>query len=152
VYWKVARDTEVRELLDEYRATAKTVHKLELEEVPENVIENLQRRTDSFIEQENFLEKIYFALFSKPILSSAVIGITVLLLTSLFIFKQPTPSHKYTKGEIELAQKQLGESLAIVNKVFQKTSKKIDGELIPNHVSKPLNKGLNLINDYLVGG
>ncbi len=68
------------------------------------------------------------------------------------LFYKPQPKPKYTKAEIELAQKQFEHSLAIVGKVFQDAEEKLDTEVISKHVSKPLNKGLDFLNDYLIGG
>ena len=152
VHLKSVANKDVRDLLKEYRETASTVHNLKPEEVPENLIRNVYVKTEISAKTANPFEKIFLALSSKPALSSIAIAVIVLLIISLFVFKQPAPSNNYTKAEIELAQIQLAESIAIVNKVFKKAGKKFDEEVMSKHVSKPLNKGLNLLNDYLIGG
>ena len=76
----------------------------------------------------------------------------MLAIISFFLFRQPATTYKYSKAEIELAQQQLGESVAIVSKVFTKAEQKLDKEILNKHVSKQLNKGLNLVNEYLIGG
>ena len=53
---------------------------------------------------------------------------------------------------MELAQKQLEESVAIVNKVFKNAEKQFDNEVIPTIINNKTNKGFNLINDLLIGG
>ncbi len=152
VYWKASRNDEARKILEEYKATAISVHNMERENLPEYVIESVRRRIEFENESENLISKIYFALFTKPIFSAAVVSIFVLAIISMFLFRQPAPTHEYSKAEIELAQRQLGESLAIVNKVFNKAEEKLDKEIINDRVSKQLNKGLNLVNEYLIGG
>ncbi len=152
VNWKASRNDEVRKVLEEYKATANSVHNVGKENLPEYVIESVRRRIEFENESENFISKIYFALFTKPIFSAAVVSIFVLAIISIFLFRQPAPTHKYSKAEIELAQQQLGESIAIVNKVFNKAEQKLDKEIINDRVSKQLNKGLNLVNEYLIGG
>ncbi len=152
VNWKASRNDEVRKVLEEYKATANSVHSIRKEKLPEYVIESVRRRIEFENETESLISKIYFALFRKPIFSAAVVGIFVLALVSVLIFKQPASTSKYSKTEIELAQQQLGESIAIVNKVFNKVEKKLDKEIINDRVNKQLNKGLNLVNEYLIGG
>ena len=76
----------------------------------------------------------------------------VLAIISIFLIRQTAEIPKYSKAEIELAQQQLGESIAIVNKVFNKAEQKLDKEILNKRVSKQLNKGLNLVNEYLIGG
>ena len=152
VNWKASRNDEVRKVLEEYKATANSVHSIRKEKLPEYVIESVRRRIEFENESENLISKIYFALFAKPIFSAAVVSIFVLAIISMFLLRQPAETPKYSKAEIELAQKQLVESIAIVNKVFYKAEQKLDKEIINDRVSKQLNKGLNLVNEYLIGG
>ena len=93
--------------MEEYKTTANSVHGTKKEELPEYVIESVRRRIEFENESENLISKIYFALFTKPIYTAAVVGIFVLAIISMFIFRQPAAIHKYSKAEIELAQRQL---------------------------------------------
>jgi len=132
VSWKASRNDKVRKVLEEYKATANSVHSIRKEKLPEYVIESVHRRIEFENESENLISKIYFALFTKPVFSAAVVSIFVLAIISMFLFR--------------------GESIAIVNKVFYKVEQKLDKEIINDRVSKQLNKGLNLVNEYLIGG
>jgi hypothetical protein len=152
VNWKAAHNDEVRKTLDAYRTTANSVHHIQREELPDYVIESVKRRIELENESENLISKIYFALFSKPIFSAAVVSIFVLTIISFFLFRQPATTYKYSKAEIELAQQQLEDSFTIVSRVFNKAEQKLDKEIINDRVSKQLNKGLNLVNEYLIGG
>lgn len=152
VHWKALVDDNVKNLLEEYRSTANSVRSIKLDELPEHIVDAVRAEKETEGRTDNFFVKIYFAFFSRPILSATAVSLIVLSITAVLIFKKPEVIHSYTEAEIELAQKQLGESLAIVNRVFRDAGKKIDSEVIPKYVSKPLNKGLNLINDYLIGG
>ncbi len=152
VYWKASRNDEVRRVLEEYKTTANSVHNIKKEELPEFVIDTVRRRIEFENESESLMSKIYFALFTKPVFSAAVVSIFVLAIISMFLLRQPATIQKFSKAEIELAQQQLGESIAIVNKVFNKAEQKLDKEIINERVSKQLNKGLNLVNEYLIGG
>ncbi len=152
VYWKASRNDEVRRVLEEYKTTANSVHNIKKEELPEFVIDTVRRRIEFENESESLMSKIYFALFTNPVFSAAVVSIFVLAIISMFLLRQPATIQKFSKAEIELAQQQLGESIAIVNKVFNKAEQKLDKEIINERVSKQLNKGLNLVNEYLIGG
>jgi hypothetical protein len=152
IVWMNARkDPEIEKLLAEYRLTAKSVHQIVETELPESAISSVRQRTIAK-PKNDFFSSIIYSFASKPLLSASTAGIIIVAIVSVFIFYNPPPEQKYTKAEIELAQQQLGESLAIVNKVFQNTEKKIGVEVLSKHVSEPLNKGLIYLNDYLIGG
>ena len=143
---------EIGKLLNEYKLTASSVHSLDEKKLPEANLKNLYHKIGQGEKTNPAVPFIYSFNFSKPLVSYAAVGIIIVAIVSVLLFYNPPPEHKYTKAEIELAQQQLGESLAIVNKVFQNTEKKIDVEVLSKHVSKPLNKGLIYLNDYLIGG
>jgi len=146
------RDPEIEKLLYEYKLTASYVHSLEEKMLPEANLKSVYHKIGRRENPEPAVPFIYSFIFSKPLVSSAVMGFFIVTIVSALLFYKPQPEQKYTKAEIELAQQQLGESLAIVNKVFQSTEEKIDVEVLSKHVSKPLNKGLIYLNDYLIGG
>jgi len=151
VWINARRKPEIEKLLAEYKLTAKSVHQLVETELPESTLSYVKQRNAGKPEND-FIGSIIYSFASKPLLSASTAGIIILTIVSVLLFYTPPPEQKYTKAEIELAQQQLGESLAIVNKVFQNTEKKIDVEVLSKHVSKPLNKGLIYLNDYLIGG
>ena len=142
---------EIEKTLAEYKHTAKSVHQLAESELPESTISSVRQRIKGKTPNDFFGSLIY-SFASKPLLTASIAGIIILTIVSTLLFYNPSPEQKYTKAEIELAQQQLGESLAIVNKVFLNTEIKIDKEVLSKHVSKPLNKGLIYLNDYLIGG
>ena len=156
VWVKSKNNPEIKGLLDEYKLTASSVHSLDEKKLPEVNLKSVYHKIGQREKSEPAIpfipSFIHSFNFSKPLVSSAAIGLIIIAIVSVSLFYTPPPEQKYTKAEIELAQQQLGESLAIVNKVFHQTSIKIDEEVITRYVSKPLNKGLNLINDYLIGG
>ena len=156
VWINARRYPEIEKLLNEYKLTAFSAHSLDEKKLSEanlkSVYHKIGQREKTKPAVPFFHSFIHSFDFSKPLVSSAIIGFIIIIIVSVFLFYNPPPEHKYTKAEIELAQQQLGESLAIVNKVFQNTEKKIDVEVLSKHVSKPLNKGLIYLNDYLIGG
>jgi hypothetical protein len=151
VWINARRNPEIENLLAEYKLTAKSVHQLVETELPESTLSSVRQRTAGKF-QTDFIGSIIYSFASKPLLSASTVGIIIVVIVSILFFYNPPPENKYTKAEIELAQQQLGESLTIVNKVFQNTEMIIDVEVLSKHVSKPLNKGLIYLNDYLIGG
>lgn len=148
---KAKHDGTIKTVLDEYRATAESIHKLKDEELSESIVNSVWERT-SKSSAGNFIGSfVYSGFFTKPILSTSTIAVIILITIALLFFK-PREEIQYTRAEIELAQKQLQESISIVNEVFRKAEYQLDNNIIPNHVDKHLNKGLNIINDILIGG
>ncbi len=79
-------------------------------------------------------------------------AILALFIISVFLFRNPTPAHKYSKAEIELAEKQLKKSLAIVGKAFQNAENSFNKEVLKDQINKNLNRGYYLVNNILIGG
>ena len=152
---KSLTNDEIKSLLEEYRQTANVVHKLKGEEVPEHINERIKSITGGTIKSESLTTKISFVIFSffsNKAIPATVIGVLIVIIVSIFIFKEPTPTHQYSKAEIELAQKQLQKSLAIVGRTFQKAEKSFSEEILKNQINKNLNRGYYLVNNILIGG
>lgn len=141
---------EIAGIYNEYKKTAEAVHHLN-EKAPEKVIENVYKKIE-LKDDNNFLIKIYSFFFGRPLLTSAALGIVILAISFLMITKNPEPEVLYTKAEIELAEKQVKESLAIVGKVFKKTQNILEEDILHDKVSKPVNKSINVLNKLFVGG
>jgi hypothetical protein len=152
---KSLSNNDIKSLLVEYRQTANVVHKLKGEEVPGHITERIKDITSGTIKSESLTSKISFAIFSffgSKAIPAAIIGILIIVIVSMFIFKKPTPTHKYSKAEIELAQRQFQKSLAIVGKTFQKAEKSFSEDVLKNQINKNLNRGYYLVNNILIGG
>lgn len=152
VWMKSKKNPEVNSLLHEYRLTANSVHSFEEERLSEAILKRTYNKIGQKEKSSSTVPSIHQFIFSKPLISSAAIGLLIIAIASVLLFYNPRPEQKYTKAEIELAQQQFEQSLAIVGKVFHNTEKKLDVEVLSKHVSKPLNKGLIYLNDYLIGG
>jgi len=157
IVWMNARkDQEIKRILNEYKLTASSVHSLDEEKLPDANLKDVYHKIGQREKSEPAVPFIHSFIhsfdFSKPLVSSAAIGLIIIAVASVLLFHNPQPEQKYSRAEIELAQKQFEHSLAIVGKVFQDAEEKLDTEVISKHVSKPLNKGLDFLNDYLIGG
>ena len=152
IYRLARKDALVKKLLNEYRVTANSVHKIQKIELPAKVSDRVRSRISGESNHNAVGLFIYSRLFARPILSSAVALALMIGIVGIFLFNKPATEYKYSKMELELAQQQFEQSIAIVGKVFKQAEKKLEVDVISKHVSKPLNKGLNYLNDYLIGG
>jgi hypothetical protein len=155
VTWKAVSDESVKKLLEEYHTAANKVHKLRDADLPDYVVENVNNKIKPERVDENISSKIsysVFALFSRKAIPFAAAGIIALTVISFLIFNEPAPTHKYTKAEIELADIQLKQSLAIVGKVFTKAERNFSEDILNKQINKKLSKGYYLVNNILTGG
>jgi len=155
VAWKAAGDDNVKNLLEEYRATFNKVSKLKQVDLPEYVTEKVEEKIGFQKSEGSFSGNItfsFFNIFSGKAVPVAAAGIVILAFVSFLIFREPVPAHKYTKAEIELAEYQLKQSLAIVGKVFTKAEKNFSQDILNKQLNRRLNKGYYLVNNILTGG
>jgi hypothetical protein len=151
IRWLSFRDQRIKNLLKEYRSTAHAVHSIREHELPQRV-HSLMERIDLVKNAEKRISFSFFNVHPGYAMMVTVIGILCLALIAYVTLFQEEPSPKYTTAEIDLAQKQVRESLEIVAKVLRKTEIDLDGEILTTKVSVPLNKGLTIVRDYVTGG
>jgi len=155
IFFKAKADGKANSLLNEYRNTAISVHNLKQEEVPDYIIAKAKSITGGTGQNEFIPSHISYGVFSflsTKVIPATVLGILFIFIVSFLILREPSPSHKYSKAEIELAEKQLKLSLAIVGKAFQKAEKSFSEEVLNNQINKNLNRGYFLVTNILIGG
>ena len=148
---KAKKDPAIQQLLNEYKITADSIHRLKEEKLPDNLINSIQTRMN-IGRKNSFISLVYERFLSRPLLSAGVMGMIIIAIISIMFLNRPQPQHKYTKAQIELAEKQFKESLAIVGRVFSQAEKKLDEDVLNKQINKSLGKGFNLVNDILIGG
>jgi hypothetical protein len=155
IHLKAVFNKEIKSILTDYKNTAKAVHHLNQEDVPDHIIENVNARINSASERNSIDLGISYGLFSffgKKAIPATVFGIIIASVISFFLLREPEPTQKYSKAEIELAEIQLKQSLAIVGRAFQKAEKSFNEEILDNQINKNLNRGYYLVNNILTGG
>ena len=90
-------------------------------------------------------------VFSKPKIASVVLGIFILSVVSTFVFKRSEIKEQYSIQEIELADKNVKKSLAIIATIFNKTQTTIEKDILTKKVGIPIHKGFNVVNDLFIG-
>ncbi len=136
------KNPDVKKILEEYKRTAIKIKNIPLDECPDSVIESLRIQTRN----ENK------SLFLKPAYIFAIITFIISTIIVVTLNQNNEEKPHYTKAEIELAEKQVKESLAIVNNVFKRTETLIQEEIFPKRIGKPIHKSLSIINEVLIGG
>jgi len=155
IHLKSISNEEIKSVLEEYRNTADAVHKLNQEELPQYISEKVKSYTGGFNKKGSILSSFpygVYSFFGKKAIPATMFGILIVFIISFLILKEPAPSYKYSKAEIELAQKQFQKSIAIVGSAFQKAEKSFSDEILKNQINKNLNRGYYLVNNILIGG
>jgi hypothetical protein len=137
----IRTDPEAIKVFESYRSVAHKIHKLPKVTCPPEIIKAGRRRIRLTAAQR-------FQLL-KPVAAFAIILIAaVIAIFSLMDIKKP----EYTAAEVRTAEMQAKESLALVNRILNRTASTIGNEILPERINKPVQKGLNIINNLLIGG
>lgn len=155
IRFRALTDNEINSLLEEYKKTAAAIHNLKQEDVPTQILEKVKDYKNSYNQRKSFLHIIsfgFFYLWNKKAISATVLGILIAMTILFILLREPAQPSKYSKAEIELAEKQLKQSLAIVGKAFQKAENDFSNEILNKQVNKNLNRGYYLVNNILIGG
>ena len=155
IRFRALTNNEINSLLEEHKKTANAVHNLKQEVVPEHIIKKVTDYTNSFNQRKPVVSLISYGLFTlrnKKAIPATVLGILIAIIFSFLLLTEPVQTSKYSKAEIELAEKQLKQSLAIVGKAFQKAENDFSNEILNKQVNKNLNRGYYLVNNILIGG
>lgn len=155
VKWKTWRDKDLNKLFTEYRNTASGVHRLQPDELPEHLTDFVISKTISKEKNKNIIQLIsvhIYELLGSRLIPAVALSLVIIIIISIFIFKEPANQNEYSNAQIELADKQFKQTIAIVGKAFNKAESSFNNEIIEKQVNKKLNKGYYLINNILIGG
>lgn len=150
--WRlISRNEEAKGIFDSYRTTALEVAKLTEEECPELVLDSAKGKT-TFVKtnKPGFLSDLYTIAFARPVVSLAVVLVVISAIT-FGVIRNKTVEYEFTEAEVIEADMQAQQALAIVGNIFQQTKTTLEDDVFRNKVSKPLNKGLGIINNLFEG-
>jgi hypothetical protein len=149
IYILAGKSPGVKDLLYEYRETAKNVHSIKPDECPDEVLNKIKSISEFENKPSSFLFDIYAALFTRPAISAiAAVVITAVLVLSVSL--NQGSFNGYTSAEIEQANRQTRQALAIVSSIFSKTEESIKKDILIDKVSKPLNNGVTTVNNLFI--
>lgn len=145
IYFDSFKNKKVKELLNEFKATANEVHSIKeeayagiLPEVKSNPISTMVSSLGIFLK--------------RPALSSAFVLIVIGSIAGYLLIKNNAKYNGYTKSEITLAEMQAKESFAIVAEIFSRTSNKMKEDILNKKLNDPIKRSFNIFNNYLIGG
>ncbi|MEJ2614775.1 MAG: hypothetical protein P8Z35_07450 [Ignavibacteriaceae bacterium] len=152
IYFLASRSKEINRLLVEYKVTARSISNLETNECPDKIIDNVKIST-GFNEQGLFFPVLEFLnkLIYKPLLTTAVVLILVAGITIFMLFNDINKS-QYSEKQVQLAEKQVKQSLVLVNKIFNRTTNTLENDILKKQVAKPVHEGVATINELFRGG
>lgn len=154
VWFLIRKNEELNLLYREYKATADSIHLLPNEEMPDYILERVERSINNSIQinENSFISDLLNIFLTKPqivfVATAVVIG---LMISSIFV-KEQQFNNQYSQAEIELANKQARETLMLVSKIFNSTQATITEDILPNRVVKPLNESFGYVNDLFKKG
>ncbi|MDX1699272.1 MAG: hypothetical protein R3250_01580 [Melioribacteraceae bacterium] len=143
-------NSEISSLLEKHIQIANASRNLGTDAFPEEILKNVKNitRVSSPKEKSLFFD-IYSFIFMRPAISAAIFSVIILSLISTFVFKRPEIHQQYSKQEIELADQQVKQSLALLASVFKRTTTTVEKDILNDRVSRPIKESFNLVNEYL---
>ena len=152
IYKLAKRNPKVDSLLKEHSRIARQAHSVKIDSCPDEVINNMKQITKIKQNREtSLIYDLYSFLFRRPAISGAILSLFVVALISTIIFKRPEIHQQYSKQEIELADKQVKQSLALISGIFKKTTETVEKDVLTDRVSKPIKESINLVNEFIQG-
>ena len=152
IYKLAKQNPKVDSLLKEHSKIALQAHNVKIDFCPDEVLNNVKQITKAKQNSETSLFfDLYSFLFRRPAISGAIFTVFVVALISTLLFKRPEIHQQYSKQEIEVADKQVKHSLALISGVFKKTSLTVEKDILTDRVSKPIKESFNLVNEFIQG-
>ena len=148
----------LKDIYNEYKSTADSVHELEKDKMPDTILQNTEKTTEVNITRKeySFFNDLAVIFFSKPQLAFIATAIVAALLIFSVITKQNNSidfdKSEYTKNEVELANRQAKQTLMLVSQILSSTQASVTEDIIPNRVIKPINESFEYVNDLFKNG
>jgi hypothetical protein len=149
VYWEAKRNPEIKKLLDEHKLIANEVHKLEPEECPQELIQNLEKAKMPIPRKPNsFISDFIGIILNRPLASTIVTVVVVSSIIVAVVINRPN-SQLYSEEQIKLADQQAKYALQILGNIMSETEQTLKNEILSDRVSKPIREGLEIVNTLL---
>jgi hypothetical protein len=149
VHIKANSNPLVKKILYDYKATSKAVRYASKEY---KLAAHLNIIKSELYTRDSFFISLFARLCMPNIIKAAYSAgaVTIIVIISIFFLLRP-PRHEpaYSKEQIALAEKQVKESFALVEKILVKAQNKTTEDVIRNNVLRPIQKGNVIINNLL---
>ncbi len=152
------KHTRIKNILNEYKQTAKAVEQIEIDKCPDEIIEKVKNNTgvikdNAFVALLTFVRRILWInqLLRKPVFTAAIILMIISSVVSLFLLNQKNQAQISNK-HVALAEKQVKQSIVFVNRIFERTAGRVENDIIKQQVARPVQEGISTINNLFKGG
>jgi len=148
-----SRSREVRDLLNSYKSTAGEVKQLGEEEIPHELIKEIEIKTIPVkVIKNKFAFDFLSIIFSRPLVSAVTsIILIATVVVSLIINKPVQYNYNYSNADITVAEKQAKYALDLVGKYFNETHSTLKKEILGEAVAKPFVHSVGIVNNMLKG-
>jgi predicted anti-sigma-YlaC factor YlaD len=157
VYLHLKRCKSCKNLYIEHKIVATALRDLPEMECPESII----KKVEQTIGEKQFIKQSFaadfYSIFTRISFRTMVIGLVVVVVVIVFAMFyrnnfQSSQTIKYSTAEVEKANSQAQHALVLISKVLNSTQTRLENEILPKKVAKPLNKSFNVINDLFKSG
>lgn len=139
-------DENLKKIFDDYRNTAKMVHSIKIKKF-EKELNFVVDSNNPKKKRKSLLDEIYSLFLGKPFVYSAAVSVLIIsIIFSIFSNRELT-FNGYTTAEVEQANRESKQAIMIVANLFTKTGKTLKTDILYKEVSKPINEGINTVNN-----
>ena len=146
------QNSEINTLLKEYQETVNSVRKIKEIDCPDSIVQHAEKISKTKSDKRSFLTDWITIWYTKPFIASVTSVVVILILLVSVFINHPERQITPTDQEVRLAEIQTQKALEIVGKIFAKTRNTFENDVMKEHVSKPINKGINKINNLFNTG
>ena len=147
----VKTNAEVARLFNEYLQTSREVHHIKPNECPVELMETLKINSGGKSDRSVWSD-LYALIFTKPAYSFSVAVFSLFVIMSAVMMNRSQPEQYFSAAQIRTADDQAKKALVFVSSLFKQSSKTVTNDILLEHVSRPLNDGLNVVNELFIEG
>lgn len=145
VYWLAWRDPAIKAELSQYKRTAQAVHSLE-EECPEELLTNLKLQKVPVPKAKNSILSDFISIVVNKPVASAFVAITLIVSITLSVILNKPVQKKYINQEVQKANEQASYAIHLIGSILNETTEKLEKEILKEHVAKPIDQGIEIVN------
>lgn len=145
VWLNVKKNSEAEKIFNEYKKTASAVKTLKQAQCPEAIVNKALAEAELSKKRKHSIN-LSRVFFTKGFAFGSIVALVIAVTTALYLNKKENTEEVYTEEQIELAEKQTKEALALVGKVLNNSKTILKNEVLYKQVSKPINVSIRTVN------
>ncbi len=153
IYWIRKNNAEASSIWDTYYSTARRVHKIKPDRFPDQSLEKLRIEMDNTGQVKSKTKPRNSVRFSGHLALLGAGLATAVFLVVFVLRKEPQPDYEgYTEQQVELADKQTREALAIVGRVIGTSSHALKNDILGEKIGLPIHQSMQTVNQLFKEG